>query len=151
MKTPPSIKVKSPRCSQGKADAVLNVSHPKEQDTKANDCVMPSDGNAQFLLSPLPDNFVADSPTSRWEIWRRQTGLRLCSTAVQTSPKTLLPKRSMAPFRVTKVDAAVQTSSENISLTLKVDAAVQTSSENIPLTLKHLQDELKAFAIAFGF
>lgn len=86
-------------------------------------------------LSPLPEDFIADSPMSRWEIWRRQTGLRLCSTAVQTSPKPLLPKRSMTPFR----------------FAAKVDAAVQTAADDAPLTLKHLKDELKAFAIAFGF
>ena len=72
---------------------------------------------------------------SRWELWRRQTGLRLCNTAVQTSPKTLLPKRSLTPFRFVE----------------KADAAVQTAADDAPLTLKHLKDELKAFAIAFGF
>jgi hypothetical protein len=72
---------------------------------------------------------------SRCELWRRQTGLRLCNTAVQTSPKTLLPKRSLTPFRFVE----------------KADAAVQTTADDAPLTLKHLKDELKAFAIAFGF
>ena len=72
---------------------------------------------------------------SRWELWRRQTGLRLCNTAVQTSPKPLLPKRSLTPFRFVE----------------KADAAVQTTADDAPLTLKHLKDELKAFAIAFGF
>jgi len=33
----------------------------------------------------------------------------------------------------------------------KVDVAVQTAADDAPLTLKHLKDELKAFAIAFGF
>jgi hypothetical protein len=36
----------------------------------------------------------------------------------------------------------------------KADAAVQTTADDgddAPLTLKHLKDELKAFAIAFGF
>ena len=113
--SPSMLKVKSPSRSEKKTD-----------DAPALAPISP--------LSPLPEGFVADSPVSRWDVWRRETGLRLCSTAVQTSPKPLLPKRSMAPFRVTKVDAAVQ-----------------TTADDAPLTLKHLKDELKAFAIAFGF
>ncbi len=108
--------MKTPSCSEKKTDAVPALSP----------------------ISPLPENFVADSPMSRWELWRRQTGLRLCNTAVQTSPKPLLPKRSLTPFRfVEKADAAVQTTADD--------------GDDAPLTLKHLKDELKAFAIAFGF
>jgi len=114
--SPPMLKVKSPSRSEKKTD-----------DAPALAPISP--------LSPLPEGFVADSPVSRWDVWRRETGLRLCSTAVQTSPKPLLPKRSMMPTRFAE----------------KVDAAVQTAADDAPLTLKHLKDELKAFAIAFGF
>lgn len=115
------------------------------------DCHMPPNGHALGSpLSPLPENFVADSPVSRWDVWRRQPGIRLCNTAVQTSPKQLVPKRSMTPicYRVKFTShACTQTETE------RHDAAVQTLTpdDDIPLTLKNLKDELKAFAIAFGF
>ena len=115
------------------------------------DCHMPPNGHALGSpLSPLPENFVADSPVSRWDVWRRQPGIRLCNTAVQTSPKQLVPKRSMTPicYRVKFTShACTQTETE------RYDAAVQTLTpdDDTPLTLKNLKDELKAFAIAFGF
>jgi hypothetical protein len=122
---------------------MLKVKSPGRSEKKPDDVAPPSPISP---LSPFPEGFVADSPVSRWDVWRRETGLRLCSTAVQTTPKPLLPKRSMMPIRFAeKVDAAVQTAAD------KVDAAVQTAADDAPLTLKHLRDELKAFAIAFGF
>ena len=44
-----------------------------------------------------------------------------------------------------------QTVNDTVSHSRKIDAAVQTSPDDTTLTLKHLRDELKAFAIAFGF
>ena len=125
--------------------------HLHEPNRTSIDCHMPPNGHALGSpLSPLPENFVADSPVSRWDVWRRQPGIRLCNTAVQTSPKQLVPKRSMTPFcyRV-KVTSHVCTQTE----TERHDAAVQTLTpeDDTPLTLKNLKDELKAFAIAFGF
>jgi len=111
---------------------MLKVKSPSRSEKKTDDAPALAPISP---LSPLPEGFVADSPVSRWDVWRRETGLRLCSTAVQTSPKPLLPKRSMMPIRFAE----------------KVDAAVQTAADDAPLTLKHLKDELKAFAIAFGF
>jgi hypothetical protein len=111
---------------------MLKVKSPSRSEKKTDDAPALAPISP---LSPLPEGFVADSPVSRWDVWRRETGLRLCSTAVQTSPKPLLPKRSMMPTRFAE----------------KVDAAVQTAADDAPLTLKHLKDELKAFAIAFGF
>jgi len=140
---------------------------PRVHDPNRNsfDCHMPSNGNAlRSPLSPLPENFVADSPVSRWDVWRRQPGIRLCNTAVQTSPNKLVPKRSMTPFcfplKVTssvctqtetqRHDAAMQTCPEN-TMTERRDATKENSPDDAPLTLKNLKDELKAFAIAFGF
>ena len=129
------------------------------------DCHMPSNGNAlRSPLSPLPENFVADSPVSRWDVWRRQHGIRLCNTAVQTSPKKLVPKKTMTPscfpLKVTssastqtetqRHDAAMQTCPEN-TMTERRDATKESSPDDAPLTLKTLKEELKAFAIAFGF
>jgi len=111
---------------------MLKVKSPSRSEKKTDDAPALAPISP---LSPLPEGFVADSPVSRWDVWRRETGLRLCSTAVQTSPKPLLPKRSMMPTRFAE----------------KVDAAVQTAADDAPLTLKHLKDELKAFAIDFGF
>ena len=111
---------------------MLKVKSPSRSENKTDDVPAPA---PRSPLSPLPEGFVADSPVSRWEVWRRETGLRLCSTAVQTTPKPLLPKRSMMPIRFAE----------------KVDAAVQTAADDAPLSLKHLKEELKAFAIAFGF
>ena len=111
---------------------MLKVKSPSRSEKKTDDAPALAPISP---LSPLPEGFVADSPVSRWDVWRRETGLRLCSTAVQTSPKPLLPKRSMMPTRFAE----------------KVDAAVQTAADDAPLTLKHRKDELKAFAIAFGF
>ena len=130
-------------------DHILPYLH--EPQRTSIDCHMPPNGHALGSpLSPLPENFVADSPVSRWDVWRRQPGIRLCNTAVQTSPKQLVPKRSMTPicYRVKFTShACTQTETE------RHDAAVQTLTpdDDTPLTLKNLKDELKAFAIAFGF
>ena len=88
-------------------------------------CVLESD------LSQLPPDFEADSPVSRWEVWRRrvlkESGVFGCSIGTQTSPRGRLQN--------TGVDNWTQTS----------------PSEQEPLTLMHLRMELLQFAKAFGF
>ena len=127
--------------------ALLNVSPPRIHRANAGDCEMPSNGNALLPHTPLPKTFVADSPVSHWDVWRRQPGPHFCSKAVQTSQVSLLSRRSMTPSSIPiKITSSKCTQTESE----RHDAAVETSPDVIPLTLQHLKDELRAFAIAIG-
>jgi hypothetical protein len=105
-----------PKAVTAPDDAATNV---------ASDADVPQAITDPLPTSPLPLDFVADSPVSRWEVARRQLVMTegMCNSATQTS-------RNSQALRLQDVIEELQL--------LKTE-------------MQHLKDELKALVLALGF